>query len=36
MVDPHSFRAGTNSVRLFSVEDGAGETRLRSIATVGG
>ncbi|HWC12949.1 MAG TPA: sulfatase-like hydrolase/transferase [Acidimicrobiales bacterium] len=36
MLDPRSFQAGTNSVRLFSVEGRAGEPRLRSIATVGG
>lgn len=36
MVDPNSFQPGANSVRLFSVENRAGEPRLRRIATVGG
>jgi len=31
MVDPNSFQPGANSVSLFSVEDRAGEPRLRSI-----
>lgn len=33
MVDPRSFQPGANRVRLFAVEDGDGEPRLRSIAT---
>ncbi len=35
MVDPSSLLVGANSVRMFAVEDRAGEPRLRSIATVG-
>jgi hypothetical protein len=35
MMDPDSLRPGANSVSLFSVEDGAGGPRLRSIAVQG-